>query len=343
MRSFWRSFGLSTGLTLLGLGYVFVALGFGQGVVVIILAVIELAFSFDNAVINAKVLQRLSPLWRTLFLTVGILIAIFGVRALLPVAIVSLTAHLPLGTVTDLALHQPGRYAAELDLARPGISAFGGAFLLMLALHFFLADREVHWLKRIEVPLSKFEYWWLPLLITGAVVLLLALLPGNQHAAESRIAGLSGIVVYSVINGGILLLNKLFGEDRQAAQQVGLAAFATFIYLEVLDASLSFDGVVGAFAITDNVLMIGIGLGIGAIWVRSLTVYMVKHRTLEQYRFLEHGAHYAIFVLAATMLLAVVIDIPNVVTGMLCLGLIIAALITSRQAITRSSTRIEQA
>jgi len=249
------------------------------------------------------------------------------------VVIVGLTAQLPLGTVANLALHQPHLYAHELELARPGITAFGGAFLAMLALHFFLADREVQWLKRIEVPLGKLEYWWLPLSITLIVVGLLAIVPGNKHPTTSLIAGLSGIAAYSLINGGITLLNRLFGANSSTGQQVGWAALATFFYLEVLDASLSFDGVIGAFAITSNVVLIAIGLGIGAVWVRSLTVYMVKNRTLEQYKFLEHGAHYAIFVLAITMLTAVIVEVPDFITGVLCLGLIATALVTSRQAL----------
>ena len=335
MNRLLRSFGFSLALSVLGLCYALVALGAAAGLVVLILAAIELAFSFDNAVINAKVLTRLSPLWRTLFLTLGIVIAIFVVRALLPVIIVGLTAHLPLGTVADLALHQPKHYAHELELARPGITAFGGAFLLMLALHFFLAVRDVRWLKLLESPLSKFEYWWLPLFITVVTVCVLALLPGNEHPGVSLTASLAGVAAYTAINGGITLLNRLFGEGDSRGQQVGWAALATFFYLEVLDGSLSFDGVIGAFAITTNVILIGIGLGIGAVWVRSLTVYMVRHRTLEQYRFLEHGAHYAILALACSMLLASIFEVPNFVIGPLCLSLIAAALVTSRQAVEK--------
>lgn len=333
MKQLVRSFGFSAGVSLLVLGYVLTARGVGAGVVTLILAAIELAFSFDNAVINAKVLTRLSPLWRTIFLSVGIIIAIFVVRAILPVVIVGLTAHLSLGTVTDLALNHPEEYARHLEQARPGITAFGGAFLLMLSLHFFLADREVQWLKYIEAPLGKLERWWLPVVISVLVVVGLSLLPGNHHKDVALVAGLAGLLTYGAINGLIALLNRWFGGNSTTGQQVGWAAFATFMYLEILDASLSFDGVIGAFAITSSVVLIAAGLGIGAIWVRSLTVYMVRNRTLEAYQFLEHGAHYAITVLAITMLLAVVVEVPDFVTGVLCLGLIAAALITSRQAV----------
>lgn len=338
-----RSFGISLGLSLLAFGYVLAAHGSSAGLVTLILAAIELAFSFDNAVINAKVLVRLSPLWRTLFLSVGILIAIFGVRALLPILIVGLTAHLPFGAVADLALNHPQQYAEHLVNARPGITAFGGAFLLAVSLYFFMSDREVQWLKYIEQPLSYFERWWLPLVVSALAVLGLSLLPGNQHRGVALVAGIAGLATYALINGLIALMNKIFANNNASkhavGQQTGWAAFATFMYLEMLDASLSFDGVIGAFAITDSVVLIAIGLGIGAVWVRSLTVYMVRNRTLDAYKYLEHGAHYAILVLAVTMLLAVIVEVPEFVTGVLCLGLIAAALITSRQAVEETATQ----
>src|SRR5207245_6010504 len=87
-------------------------------------------------------------------------------------------------------------------------------------------------------------------------------------------------------------------ERNKAKHVVGKAAFFLFLYLEVLDASFSFDGVVGAFAITSDPIIIAIGLGIGAMFIRSLTVYLVKKGTLAEYVYLEHGALYAIGALA---------------------------------------------
>ena len=82
----------------------------------------------------------------------------------------------------------------------------------------------------------------------------------------------------------------------------GKAAFFMFLYLEVLDASFSFDGVIGAFAITNDIVLMALGLGIGAMYVRSLTVYLVRQGTLDDYVYLEHGAHYAIGALAVILL-----------------------------------------
>jgi len=336
MKQLGCSFGVSFGLTLAALGYVLFAMGPGSALVMLVLAAIELAFSFDNAVINAKVLGLMSPLWQKLFLSVGILIAIFGVRLILPVLVVGLTAHLPAARVAGLALHDPRRYAAELEAAHPAITAFGGAFLLMLTLHFFLASRDVQWLKRIERPLSRLASWWLPIAGTAAALLVLALLPANTHRATTLTAGFAGLLSYAAINGLIELIGYLFGGDTGRAKRIGWAAFASFMYLELLDASLSFDGVIGAFAITSEVVLIALGLGVGAVWVRSLTVYMVRRRTLDTYKYLEHGAHYAIGVLAVTMLLDTLVTVPDLLPGVLCLGIVAAAIITSRQALEQS-------
>ncbi|MFO0005646.1 MAG: DUF475 domain-containing protein, partial [bacterium] len=93
------------------------------------------------------------------------------------------------------------------------------------------------------------------------------------------------------------------------------SGIAAFLYLEVLDASFSFDGVIGAFAITRDVVIIMLGLAIGAMFVRSMTVYLVNKGTLDRFVFLEHGAHYAIGVLAVIMLIGTVQHVPEVLTG----------------------------
>jgi hypothetical protein len=110
---------------------------------------------------------------------------------------------------------------------------------------------------------------------------------------------------------------------------VGKAAFFLFLYLEVLDASFSFDGVVGAFAITSDPIIIAIGLGIGAMFIRSLTVYLVKKGTLGEYIYLEHGALWAIGALAVVLMFTIRYSIPEVVTGLIGVGFIGAALASS--------------
>lgn len=326
-----RQFAVSIILTVIAVIGTLLLLGPGAAVTTLVLIAIEVAFSFDNAVINAKTLGKLSPLWQKLFLTLGMIIAILGMRIVFPILIVSLTAHLGWLRVVDLALNHPMQYAHFLEAAHVSISAFGGGFLLVLVLFFFLDhERELIWLDKIERPLQKLggAIWLAP--VVGAGIIGLLSIFSHQPLLIAK-AGIGGVVLYTVIHFSIAALGRLTGQKNDA-RYTGWGAAVAFIYLEVLDASFSFDGVLGAFAITNIVPIIAIGLGVGALWVRSLTLYMVRNGTLDAYRYLEHGAHYAILVLAAALMLSIFISIPNAVTGIAGLGVIGASVIASREA-----------
>jgi hypothetical protein len=300
--------------------------------------------SFDNAVVNATVLERLSAFWQTLFLTVGVLIAVFGMRLLFPLLIVAVTAGLSPAAALDLALNQPEVYAAELTQAHPAIAAFGGMFLGMIFLDFILEEHEHTWLAPIERPLAKLggvESLSVVLAMTGLLVTT-RFIPA-EDVSTVMIAGAIGLIVYLLVNG-----LAAFFEDRAVPEEphltgissaartvpdvtivVGRAAFFLFLYLQVLDASFSFDGVIGAFAITSNIFIVAAGLGIGAFYIRSITVYLVRRGTLTEYVYLEHGAHYAIGALAVLLLTTIAHDVPEVVTGLIGIGFIAAALFSS--------------
>ncbi|HKU18576.1 MAG TPA: DUF475 domain-containing protein [Candidatus Saccharimonadales bacterium] len=327
-----RIFLLSSVLTVAGLIGVGVGMGLGAAVVAVVLIAVEIAFSFDNAILNAKILHKMSPFWQRMFLTVGAAIAIFGMRIIFPILVVSVTSGLSWHQVLQLALHQPEAYAHKLEASHVAISSFGGAFLLVLALDFFVDDtQQVMWLTRIERSLKKLATHWAPPLITCLVVVLVAMVPANHDKRETIVAGLLGIAVYSLLHGLTEVLGRVQRRSR-AVTYTGGAALLSFLYLEVLDASFSFDGVIGAFAITNRVVLIAIGLGIGALWVRSLTVFMVHHRTLSNYRFIEHGAHYTILVLAVLLFVSIFYDVPEVLTGVAGLGIIASSIVASRQA-----------
>lgn len=330
----FRIFAISGLVTVASLIGVAAGMGLGALYVVSILLIIEITFSFDNAIINAKVLGRLSPFWQQLFLTVGVVIAIFGMRVLFPIIIVSLTAGLSFGQVVDLALNKPEQYGHHLELAHPMIAAFGGAFLLMLAFQFFFDDeREVLWLKQVEQKMQLLHRWvWAPL-VTSVIMAFVSLLPTNTHTRQMIIAGGLGTLSYV----GLQLLVRLMEKSQKRANhtvsqkgsQVGMAAFMSFLYLQVLDASFSFDGVIGAFAISSDIILIAIGLGVGAIWVRSMTVYLVRRKVLGSFIYLEHGAHYTVFVLAVVMLASALLAVPDVVPGLTGLGIIVASIVAS--------------
>ena len=309
--------------------------------VAIILSILEVTLSFDNAVVNAKYLKKMSPLWQKLFLTVGILIAVFGMRLVFPILIVAITANLGFAEVIDLALNDPDTYSEELEEAKPAIYSFGGVFLLMLFLDWIFEEKEIKWLRPVEETLEKFgKVGQLSVAVTVALVLLMSRTVEAEEVSTVLLAGFTGLLVYLVVSGLDSFFDDQIEDDEDsvmvrpkgggaAVATAGKAGFSTFLYLEVLDASFSFDGVIGAFAISTNVLVIAAGLGIGALFVRSMTVYLVRQGTLAQYRYLEHGAHWAIGALAVILLLELQFHINEFVTGLLGLTFILAAYTSS--------------
>ncbi|MFC7815687.1 MULTISPECIES: DUF475 domain-containing protein [unclassified Streptomyces] len=324
---------------------------------VAILAVLEVSLSFDNAVINAGILKKMSAFWQKIFLTVGILIAVFGMRLVFPVVIVAISARLNPWSAVHLALTDKQRYQELVTDAHPSIAAFGGMFLLMIFLDFVLEDREIKWLGWLERPLARLGRVDMLSVCVALIVLLVSALTFGAHAHQHGgthvdkaetvlLAGVGGLITYMVVGG----LSGFFeerlereeereraaeeraargGGPRSAVALTGKAAFFMFLYLEVLDASFSFDGVIGAFAITNDIVLMALGLGIGAMYVRSLTVYLVRQGTLDDYVYLEHGAHYAIGALAVILLVTIRYEISEIVTGLIGVVLIGSSFLSS--------------
>lgn len=281
-----------------------------------ILSVMEVSLSFDNAVVNASVLRTWNAFWQKMFLTVGILVAVFGMRLVFPIVIVAVATGLGTFEVINLALKQPDEYARQLTDHHPQVAAFGGSFLLLVFLNFFFdEEKDTHWLGWIEAKVGAHGNETLSTLLA-----LLAVYAASQVVPEAiqmsvLLSGLGGIAIYLAVNfiSGLL---ESEGEVSSTGEIIAKGSIGGFLYLEVLDASFSFDGVIGAFAITKDVVIIMIGLAIGAFFVRSMTIYLVRQGTLEAYVYLEHGAHYAIGILAAIMLLSVTYHIPEWFTGL---------------------------
>ncbi|EIJ42134.1 hypothetical protein BegalDRAFT_1234 [Beggiatoa alba B18LD] len=313
--SFWvTGIGLFLGL-LLGYFYTNTITGALSSLfIVAILAVLEVSLSFDNAVVNAKVLNNMTDVWKHRFITWGMLIAVFGMRLIFPLLIVGVAAHLnPIATL-NLAIFNPEKYAEILTAAHIQISGFGGAFLAMVALrYFFDKEKDIHWVKLIEEPLTKVGR--IAAVELGLVLFLMYLVSSElpEHEAHQfLVAGIFGLITYIIVDG----IGALMEIDEKDIESMHKASAAMFVYLEVLDASFSFDGVIGAFALTNNIFIIMIGLGIGAMFVRSLTIMLVEKGTLAEYRYLEHGAFYAIAILAFIMLTDSLLHIPEVITGL---------------------------
>lgn len=300
--------------------------------IVLVLAILEVSLSFDNAVINAVKLEKMNEKWRRVFLTWGILIAVFGMRFLFPVLVVSVFARINLLEVIKIALTDAHQYTHYLHQTHAPIVAFGGAFLMMLFLsYFFNEKKDVHWIKHIEKSMQHFgKIYGVEAFITFIVLFLV-----HMHVPVAQrwyvfLSGLCGIVIYLIIDGITHWLETKEEESiKQAARIITGSGLAGFLYLEMIDASFSLDGVLGAFALSSDILIITIGLAIGAMFVRSLTVMLVEKKTLGKYIYLEHGAHWAIGALSAIMLISSFHEVPEVVTGLIGLGFILLALASS--------------
>ncbi|MHB9862128.1 DUF475 domain-containing protein [Streptomyces sp. YIM S03343] len=345
-----KTFGWSFAITVIGLAAALLYGGWEAFGIVAILSVLEISLSFDNAVVNAGILKKMTAFWQKIFLTVGVLIAVFGMRLIFPVVIVAVTAKMGPIEAVNLALNNKDRYQQLVTDAHPAIAAFGGMFLLMIFLDFIFEDRDIQWLQWIERPLAKLGkvdmlsvcIALIVLLITSFTFATQAHQHGGVHADKAEtvlIAGIAGLITYMVVGGLSGYFEDRLEEDeereheeeeeaartgkkRAAVVLAGQAAFFMFLYLEVLDASFSFDGVIGAFAITNDIVLMALGLGIGALYVRSLTVYLVRQGTLDDYVYLEHGAHYAIGALAVILMITIQYEINEVITGLVGVVLI---------------------
>ncbi|MEU5280127.1 DUF475 domain-containing protein [Streptomyces asoensis] len=345
-----KTFGWSFAITALGL----VAAGFYGGWealgIVAILCVLEISLSFDNAVVNAGILKKMNAFWQKIFLTIGVLIAVFGMRLVFPVVIVAISAKIGPIDAVDLALNDKDKYQQLVTDAHPSIAAFGGMFLLMIFLDFIFEDRDIQWLRWIERPLAKLGKVDMLSVCIALIVLLITSFTfathahqhGGAHVDKAQtvlISGIAGLITYMVVGGlSGYFEDKLEEEEEREHEEeeeaartgkkrspvvlAGQAAFFMFLYLEVLDASFSFDGVIGAFAITNDIVLMALGLGVGAMYVRSLTVYLVRQGTLDDYVYLEHGAHYAIGALAVILMVTIQYQINEVITGLVGVVLI---------------------
>lgn len=320
-------------ISALALGAIFLYGGFQAFIITVLLCILEITLSFDNAVINARILVRMSPLWQKRFLTWGILFAVFGTRLVLPILIVSLVVLSSPVFIAKLAIFDPVEYSHLLENARYAINSFGAAFLIMVSLKYFMDEsKERHWLRIIERHLSMWGRIE-SIEIAIALVLLAALsfmVPGEAMATV-LISGIIGVVLFLIMQG-------IMSSFSLTTMTVASAGFALFLYLNILDSAFSLDSVVGAFALSNSIPVIAVGLGVGAYFVRTITVFLVQKRALDSLIYLEHGAHWAVFGLAISMLVGLLIEVPEVITGGIGLAFVVAAYYSSLAKRTKNIT-----
>lgn len=314
---------------ILGFGYgmyLFGNITGALGVVFImgVLGVLEVSLSFDNAIVNAKTLETMDEKWQHRFITWGMIIAVFGMRIVFPVLIVSIVSGLGMIDATLLAINDHVKYSEILQSSHMLIAGFGGAFLFLVAFEFFFdVEKDVHWIHSIESKLVKLgARQSVGIILTIVILYTMYLYLPVEEALKFFMAGIAGIITHEIVKLIGDLMNSEDETENNATAAVAKSGLASFIYLELLDASFSADSVLGALVISTDIFIIAGGLAIGAMFVRSMTLQLVQSGTMGEYKYLEHGAFYAIGCLATIMFASTMVHIPEVITGVLSIAFI---------------------
>jgi hypothetical protein len=288
----------------------FVLGGWQVASIILILGILEVSLSFDNAVVNASVLKNWSEKWRARFITWGIPIAVFGMRLVFPLLIVAIVAGLGPIDALSLAVSTPSEYERILTSVHHEIAAFGSAFLMLVFLNFFIdGGKDIHWLKLPEELLQKLaKYPLMPYYITIAALGICANQLEMAKQLEFVIAGIAGMMTYGVVH----YISAVVGDDAGGTKIVR-EGVGGFLYL----ASFSFDGVIAAFALTNQIFVIMVGLAVGAFFVRSMTLHLVHNGTLAEFKYLESGAFWAIGALAVIMMVGSIVHVHELITGLI--------------------------
>ena len=203
-------------------------------VITIILSILEITLSADNAVVNSRVLVKMSKKWQIIFLTVGILVAVFLVRFALPIVMVAAMTSLSSGEVLKLALNDAEKYGHYLETIAPSINAFGGIFLFFVAMFFFMEEgRKYLWIRPVEKALQTLaKVPYLKYILAFATFLPVYYItdPENRNAVFGALV--VGALVYLVLHSIILMMEQV-NKRNQLKQQVGWAAFVSFMYLDI--------------------------------------------------------------------------------------------------------------
>jgi len=259
-------------------------------VVILGLVVFEVVNSVDNAIVNAYVLKTMSAKWRRIFLIWGMFFAVFVVRGVLPFLVVWLTVPgIGFAEAFHAMFSSSPEVAEAIEAGRPLILMGAGVFLFLLYLHWlFLEEKKpFYWLDRVVKP--HYGIWFFGF----AAIMLVGLLYAASYNPMLMLSAAIGNAAFFILYGFREQAEKQSERLMKGAGSMG--DLSKLLYLEVLDMSFSFDGVLGAFAFTTSVPLILIGNGIGALVVREMTLRSVDRVAL--YRYLKNGAMTSIGIL----------------------------------------------
>ncbi|MDD5024608.1 MAG: DUF475 domain-containing protein [Methanoregula sp.] len=288
------------------------------------LCLFETITSIDNAIINAEVLSTMSERARRWFLVWGLLLAVFVIRGLLPWLIVwvSSPALGPVGALTATFSSDPLVIEA-IEQSAPILLIGGGVFLVFLFFHWLFLEKKNFGLRGERYIASKSVWFFAVVSILLAVIVWFALNRNPMMAFGAVVGSTAFFVVHGFRQNAEEAERKMLSGDMSDISKI--------FYLEVIDATFSIDGVLGAFAFTMAVPLILIGSGVGAIVVREMTVRNVE--TIKRYRFLKNGAMYSIFCLGCIMVLdSFGFHIPNWASPLITFGVVGFFLVKSIRA-----------
>jgi len=264
-------------------------------VVVLGLCVFEIISSVDNAIINAHVLKTMPEKFRKIFLFWGIVFAVFVVRGLLPFLIIWLTnPSLNILQVFSSAFSSDNAMVSEsLDASKPLLLLGGGSYLFLVFLAWlFLEEKKcLFWVEGFIHRQGVWFYAFASIFTTLIVYFTIQINPILALAATI------GVSAFFITDG----FKKNAEEKEKELMSGHMSAWSKILYLEVLDASFSIDGVIGAFAFTMSIPLIILGNGLGALVVRQLTVKGID--SISKYAYLKNGAMYSIGLLGMMMVL----------------------------------------
>jgi len=262
--------------------------------VVVGLVAFETVASIDNAIINADILSTMKAWARRWFLTWGIIIAVFGIRGVLPWLIIwfSTPSLGPIGALTA-TFSDDATASMAIEQSAPFLLLAGGIFMIFLFLHWWMAE-EKNCIVPGERAMSRQGPWFYAV---AAIILFLICYAAAQINALLAVAAVGGSAIFFIMQGF-----RLFADKKSAELEAGTSNksdISKLMLLEVIDATFSIDGVIGAFAFTMSVPLILIGNGIGAVVVRELTVRNIDN--IRKYAYLKNGAMYSICTLGLIM------------------------------------------
>lgn len=279
------------------------------------LSLFEIITSIDNAIINAEVLGGMSNKAKKWFLTWGIISSVFVVRGVLPFLILYATAP-QLGVINTItaAFSSDPKIAATIQESSHVLLIAGGVFLIFLFFHWLFLEPKNFGLRGERFFHAQGVWFYAVISIILTVIVWLAF---SHHNPLLQFGAVVGSTMFFIING----FRGYAEEQEKKLLSVGVSDFAKIAYLEILDASFSIDGIIGAFAFTFAIPLILLGNGLGAIVLRQITISNIER--IKKYKYLKNGAMYSILILGVVMLLhSFSIEIPEWISPLTTFGIV---------------------